>query len=287
VGWRIAFQILQVEESTNGVRFMALPFMHYQWYALLLDESIILIAAMGATWLMSRVERRRFTTFWEAPSPVLSARFSKYLLGVAVGLLLVGAYIGIIFAANGYKTGTPELHGRGIVLHGAAWVTVAAVYGMAETFLMFGYPLFTLRRSIGVSGASLLAAVLFGLRNVVWFDASVVGCSALIVQGLFLCALRFRYEDVWGVAGVYMGTVFAQNFLFSVPDGATRYTGHPRNSYLEGPFWLTGVSGGPKASLPALIVYLCALIFVVLTGWRARKQTHLSAHIVSPATYSD
>jgi uncharacterized protein len=268
--WQIAFQILKVDTPLEGSH---LPFMHYQYYALLLDESILLLAALGATWLMSRVKSEKLTTYFSATFNNAD-RLLRFLSGAAVGAVLVASYIGIIYAADGYRIGASRLHGWSIALYGAAWVGVAAVYGVADTILIFGYPLTAMRKNIGVQAASVLAAIGFVFRHILWFDASVVSFFALLVQGLLLCAIVFRYGTA-STAGVYVGSVFAQDFLFSVSDSGTSYTGHPRDSYFEGPFWLTGVSGGAKASLPALAVYLLALVVVLKISSKGRKGGEL------------
>ena len=234
--------------------------MHYEWGWLLALKTAILFSSLVSTWLMSRIENRPILGYLRASTGPTLRRFCS---GVGLGAALMAGCIGLIRACHGYEFGTPKISGWEALGYAAVWIVVATAYGVGDGIVLFGYPLFTLTRTIGFWGASVLMSLAFVLLNIVWFDASAIGFVAIFCQGLFLCATVRRSGDVATAAGLYAGVVFMQDFVFSVSDSGTLYSGHLRNAWFHGPYWLTGVSAGPKASLMALAVYSVALLLVL------------------------
>jgi hypothetical protein len=234
--------------------------MHYEWGMLLALKSAILFSSLISTWMMSRIENRPILGYLRASTGPSIRRFCS---GVGLGAALMAGCIGLIRVCHGYEFGTPEISGWEAVGYAAVWIVVATAYGVGDSIVLFGYPLFTLTRTIGFWGASVLLSLTFVLLHIVWFDANAIGFVAIFCQGLFLCASVRRSGDVATAAGLYAGIVFVQDFVFSVADSGTLYSGHLRNAWFHGPYWLTGVSAGPKASLMALAVYSVALLLVL------------------------
>ena len=77
------------------------------------------------------------------------------------------------------------------------------------------------------------------------------------------------YPGEW--IGRHAGGVFAEDFLFSLPDSGVEYTGHLSNASLHGPEWLAGGSVGAEASVVALIVFVAALLTLIF-AYRQRGQ---------------
>jgi hypothetical protein len=71
---------------------------------------------------------------------------------------------------------------------------------------------------------------------------------------------------------------FGETFLYSVPDSGVVFSGHLSNATLAGPWWLTGGSTGPEASVCDFIMLL-VFFYVFHRLYRRRPQ-----HSVSQAT---
>jgi uncharacterized protein len=236
-----------------------------QWWDFCRDvlffKGIVLVAALLATLAMARIEGRAILSFWK-----VTPNRSIYLFagGAASGFALFATVIGLIALCHGYTLGVPAMSIKEAIPAGVAWFVGATIYGVGQILILYGYPLFTLRRSIGFPLAGLLTALGFVLFNIVWFDADILGFTAILSQGIFLSLTLRKYWNLSLTAGVYSGIVFAQDFVFSVSDSGTLMPFHLRTSYHFPPNWLDGASAGPKASLMSLIVFSTASAALVV-----------------------
>jgi hypothetical protein len=236
------------------------PRMTYEvWPYLIPFKGAVLVAALTSTAVLSRIERTSIHSYWGARGGTLR----RFTSGAVVGFALFSASIGLIALWHGYSLGTAAMSARQAITAGIVWIVAATIYAVGDSIALFGYPLHTLRRWIGFAPAAVVIGLIFVLCHIVWFDASVVGFAAILTQGLFLCATMWHNSDISFTAGIYAGTVFAQDFVFSVADSGTLFALHLRNSYHHPPDWLDGASAGPKASLMSFVVYLSALIALV------------------------
>lgn len=207
-------------------------------------KGTILVAALVATLVMARIERRAILSYWRVAAKWTLRVFMR---GAVAGFALFAATIGLIAMRNGYALGIPAMSASEAFPAGAAWAFGATIYSAADTLALYGYPLFTLRRAIGFPAAALLVALGFTLYHIVWFDATVLGLAAILSQGVFLSLTLRQNWNLSLTAGTYAGIVFAQDCVFSVADSGTLMPLHLRDSYHFPPNWLDGASAGPKA----------------------------------------
>lgn len=218
-------------------------------------KGTVLVAALVSTLVMARIERRAILCYWR----VTPKRTVRVFVGGAVsGFALFAASIGLIALWHGYTLGIPAMSAGEAVAAGAAWSVGAAIYAVGDTIALYGYPLFTLRRTAGFPLAGLLVGLGFVLCHIVWFDANLVGFAAILSQGIFLSLTVRQNWNLSLTAGIYGGIVLAQDFVFSVADSGTLMPLHLRTSYHFPPNWLDGASAGPKASLMSLVVFAAA-----------------------------
>lgn len=237
------------------------PRMKYEvWPYLIAFKGAVLIAALTSTAVLSRIER---TSIHSYLGEARGATLRRFTSGAGVGFALFSASIGLSALWHGYSLGTAAMSARQAITAGILWIVAATIYAVGDSVALFGYPLYSLRRWIGFAPAAVVIGVIFVLCHIVWFDASVLGFAAILTQGLFLCATMCQNPDIRFTAGIYAGTVFAQDFVFSVADSGTLFALHLRNSYHHPPDWLDGASAGPKASLMSFVVYLSALICLI------------------------
>jgi hypothetical protein len=245
----------------------------------LLPYAALLLAATLATFVVSRLEKSQMRAYWGLVPGRVTQRFG---IGALIGFGLFASSIGLIALGRSYSFGVPALHGTQALAAAGAWVVGASLYAVAGSLALYGYPLATLRRSIGFMPAATVAALVFAFFHIVWYDATVLGFLAILSQGMFLSLTMRRGGNIAFTAGIYAGIVFAQDFVFSVADSGLLMPLHLRNSYHHPPNWLDGASAGPKASVMSLLVFACASLVLFLADRRRQPEPPQS---VSPATF--
>jgi len=177
----------------------------------------------------------------------------------------MAALVASLWLANAYSFGGLAAPAPALVRSGSLWVLIAGINGLGENLAVLGYPLATLRRMIGFWPAALLLSTLFTLGHLGNGGENAVGLASIFLQGFLLCTTVYLTGNLWLSVGLHAGGIFAEDFLFSLPDSGVVYTGHLSNALLSGPEWLTGGAVGPEASVLAAAVFFVAIIGLVVT----------------------
>src|SRR5579859_7333307 len=213
---------------------------------LFLSQSIILVSALFATWVMTRVDSLTAPREWLPWRQVFGSRFWT---GVLWGVAVVSTFMALILAFGGYRRGPPQLAGSDIIAYAALWILVSVINGIGENLAILGYPLARLSQSLGFWPAAGLVSAVFTLGHAFNPGENAIGLCSIGLQVLFLCSTIKFTGSLWFACGVHAGGIFAEDFLFSAPDSGVRYAGHLWNASLTGPPWLTGGSVGPEGSV--------------------------------------
>jgi membrane protease YdiL (CAAX protease family) len=225
----------------------------------LILESVMLAASLGAAAIMARLEGRPFGTFGLPGTGAFRARFWN---GFAWGLAMVTATILLIRLLNGFSFGELALHGAARAGYGALWLVAFVAVGLAEEFLFRGYPQFTLARGIGFWPAASVISALFAAGHLGNTGEDKAGAAGVFVFAMFLCLTLRRTGNLWFAVGLHAAFDWGETFLFSVPDSGLVAPGHLLNSSFHGPVWLTGGTVGPEGSVMVFVVLaLAAAIF--------------------------
>jgi len=190
--------------------------------------------------------------------------------GVALGVLLFSATIGILAAVGAYKvSGTNSLAVLKLPL------AVAIVSGVFEE-LMFRAILFRItEESLGSWLALGVSACLFGLVHLANPGHNVVGALSIIIEaGILLAGAYMFTRRLWICIGLHFAWNFTEAGIFGT-DVSGRHIGGLLQSTLTGPAWLTGGAFGPEASVVAILLCLVAGVAFIVASVRR-------GHVVPP-----
>jgi uncharacterized protein len=214
--------------------------------------SLSAVSAFLAAFIMSRIEKRRLTSYG---IPVTGAFGKLFWSGVIWGFGMLTLEMLIIHALGGFAFGGFALRGATLVHYAAAWAVNFVLVGINEEFTFRGYPQFTLTAGIGFWPTAVLLSVLFGCVHLFNPNEGWVGALSVFVFGMFACLTLKRTGNLWFAIGFHAAGDYAETFVYSVPDSGYVATGHLLNSTLHpGPRWLTGGSIGPEGSVFAFVL---------------------------------
>jgi membrane protease YdiL (CAAX protease family) len=214
-------------------------------------------------------ERRPFSTVGlEAQS-----RLKKYLVGLAIGFLMLAATIGMMALAGTveFDPSADRPIGVGVVVGVMLMLAGFLVQGGAEEILWRGWLVQVLGARyvpwIGLLASSLLFAGLHG-------STSIVANLNLVLFAAFL-AFYYLYEgSIWGAMGWHATWNWAQASFFGITLSGAFETEHSlMNLRPTGSPLLSGGDFGPEASLFCTAVFLMGLVILALLSKRSAGRT--------------
>lgn len=224
----------------------------------LLEECLLLGAALLPALFLSKIEGRRFASYG---LPAHGAFGKQFWLGVAWGLAAITLLLLVMRGIGVFYFGNLAIHGGRVLKFAAFWGVVFLVVGLYEDFLFRGYSLITSAEAIGFWPAALLLSFAFGFIHLGNRGESWVGALGATFIGLFFCLTLRRTGTLWFAVGMHAAWDWGESFLYSVPDSGQVAPGHLLRSSFHGPRWLTGGSVGPEGSV-LVFVLIAAMWFV-------------------------
>ena len=234
----------------------------------ILDDLQALILALIATWIMARIERRRFADYG---IPVRHAFGRDFWVGLAWGIGSTSLLVGLIAAFGGYRILGLAIHGGTLWYFLVLWILANLLIGFAEEVQFRGYLLATLTDGIGFWAAATLLSIGFGALHYFlkpherWEDFASTG-----LLGLFVCLTLRRTGSLAFAIGFHAAFDFANLFLWSGQNAGEYAVGHLLETRWPGPDWLTGGLLGPEASRMAFVVIF--LMFVIFNRLYPQKK---------------
>jgi hypothetical protein len=226
---------------------------------LLVQEAILMYAAMGAAAIMGLLERRPFGIYGLPGTAAFGARFWQ---GILWGLGMITAMILLIRLLGGFSLGDLALHGPELWKYAGLWGIVFLCVGLFEEFGFRGYVLFTLASGVDFWPAATTLSAAFGLLHLGNGGEDRVGALSVFVIAMFFCLTLRRTGNLWFAVGMHAAFDWGETFLFSAPNSGLVAPGHLLNSTFHGPVWLTGGTVGPEGSVMAFaVVAIAAVIF--------------------------
>ncbi|HTC57250.1 MAG TPA: CPBP family intramembrane glutamic endopeptidase [Candidatus Sulfotelmatobacter sp.] len=223
----------------------------------ILDELQTVIEVVAATWIMARIERRRFSDYG---IPVRNAFGRYFWVGIAWGGVSTSLLVGLIAVFGGYRILGLAIHGSALWYFSAVWVVANLLIGFAEELQFRAYLLTTLADGIGFWAAAILLSVGFGALHYFfkpherWEDFASTG-----LLGLFVCLTLRRTGSLAFAIGFHAAFDFANLFVWSGQNAGEYAVGHLLETVWPGAQWLTGGQLGPEASWMVFVVI--ALMF--------------------------
>lgn len=216
------------------------------------SEAAAFLLVCLATWIMSKIERRKFSAYG---LPFQRVFGKNLLIGVSSGFLAIQGTLLIMFLMHGFRITGLALHGSAIASSMLAWALAFVVVGLCEEFLCRGYLQYTLANGIGFWPAAFVVAGLFGFGHSFNANETLVGSVSTALFSLLFCLFLRRTGNLWVPVGFHAGWDWGQTF-YGVPDsGMLPYHGVCHSAF-SGPSWLTGGVVGPEASLLTPIALL-------------------------------
>lgn len=193
------------------------------------------------------------------------------LTGVAVGVLLASATIGLMALFGGYRvTGWGSLSGALAVIG-----TMMAV-AIAEEVLFRAIIFRLVQNHWGTWLALVVSSALFGLIHLLNPGATLWGVLAISVEaGLMLGAAYVATGSLWLSIGLHFGWNVAIVALFGTVTSGSEVAGSLVSATTSGPDWLSGGAFGPEASVFAIAVCTIASIILLRTAQRRGRMISL------------
>jgi uncharacterized protein len=227
------------------------------WFQLL-EECLLLVAALMPALFLGKLEGRRFGTYG---LPLRGTFGKQFWLGAVWGLLAITLLLLVMRGVGVFHFGRLVLHGMRVLKFAAFWGAVFLVVGLYEDFLFRGYSLFTFAKAIGFWPAAILLSFAFGFIHLRNSDESWIGALAAACIGLFFCLTLRRTGTLWFAIGMHAAWDWGESFLYSVPDSGQVAPGHLMHSSFHGARWLTGGPVGPEGSV--LVFVVIAVLWVL------------------------
>ncbi len=232
------------------------------------DELQTLIQALLATWVMARIEHRRFFSYG---IPVRNAFGYDFWVGLGWGLASTSLLVGLIATFGGYHILGLAIHGSALWYLTGLWIVANLLIGFSEEILFRGYFLTTFADGIGFWAAAIVLSIGFGALHYLvkpherWEDFASTG-----LLGLFMCLTLRRTGSLAFAIGFHAAFDFANLFVWSGQNAGVYAVGHLLETRWQGPQWLTGGFLGPEASW--MIFVVIALMFVIFDRRYPQKK---------------
>jgi hypothetical protein len=301
-GWSLAIYCLIVAACLTIVQFTAKaihaylrhgkpqsPFAaHNQIFApgpRILQEVILLLCALLAAWIMSRIEKRPFGEYGLGGN---SRRLPQFIQGfcwgfVFISLLILGLYLGHYIVLTGFL-----LHGFRALEYALAWMIFFLLVGVFEEFFFRGYIQYTLARGIGYG------AVGFWISAIVWnfgfgfvhsnnSGESPIGLFQAGFIGLIFCLSLWYTRSLWWAIGAHATWDWGESYFYGTADSGMLVKGHLLGSHPQGGLLMSGGATGPEGSAISIVVAMLIALVIWVTLRRERDKSTRQA-LVNPLT---
>jgi len=240
----------------------------------LFSEGALCLAALLATFVMSKIERRPMARFGFGGVK----RLSQFLQGIFWGVACLSLLVAILHLTGHLQFDGRLLTNAAALRYGLLWLLGFLFVAGFEESLMRGYLQSTIGR--GLAGlfparyrhaasfwsAAIILSALFGASHGSNPGESPFGLVAAGLAGLVFCLALYRTGSLWWAIGFHVSWDWAQSFLYGVADSGTMVQGHLYATHPIGSALLSGGSTGPEGSIyliPALAVAVAAILFTL------------------------
>ena len=284
VGWRVlVFVVLYVllDWATNALlnRFASLSTTPpIPSYVAIIRESSALLVVLCTTWLMARMEGRRFASFgYESDH-----RIGRIFFGIAWGFLSLSVLVGLMWMGGFLIFQGISLHGSIAWREAAVWALVFLMIGILEESVFRGYLQHTLSGSIGFWWAAFVVSGAFILWHTRNEGETVLGLLSTGAGSLAFSLSLWYTRSLWWAIGFHAGWDWGQSYFYGTPDSGKVTQGHLLSTRASGaPLW-SGGTVGPEGSaflLPLLLLLILGMWFWwgVLQKGIARRSPEIDA----------
>lgn len=244
------------------------------------NEGILALATLLATWIMSKIERRGRSYGF------VSANISKrFVSGLAWGLILISVLVLTLWKGGWLVVERRLLFGPEVFRYGALWLIAFSLVGVFEESLTRGFLLYTLTRglarfyawafktrhgvTLGFWTAAIFLSTIFFLGHTGNPGESPIGLLAVFAAGMFFCLSIWRTGSIWWAIGMHAAWDWGQSYLYGVADSGLMTQHHLLATHPQGTLMLSGGTTGPEGSILVLAVLALGslvILFVLPQG---------------------
>jgi membrane protease YdiL (CAAX protease family) len=248
------------------------------------SEALTFGFVLLVTWIMSRVEHRRFGEYGLGGNSRRWPQLAQGLISgfAALTLLIAALYLGHWISFNGFL-----LHGAGAILkNGALWLLAFIFVGFFEEFFFRGYLQFTLARGIGFGAIGFfIAAALFnfsfGFVHGSNPGESPIGLFTAGLIGFVFCISLWFTRSLWWAIGFHATWDWGESFFYGTADSGGVSQGRLLDTHPQGKLLLSGGPTGPEGSV------LCLVVIVLIAIWvwfslRHERSKSTNQSLVNP-----
>ncbi|MGC8521331.1 MAG: CPBP family intramembrane glutamic endopeptidase [Steroidobacteraceae bacterium] len=220
-----------------------------------LNESVFLVSALFATWVMSWLEGRPMSDIgFKRPN-----RWRDLTGGFLVGFGMLSVLVGALVALGFARLQAPTV-GHGTALgYALAWLAAMLLVGCFEESAFRGYLLTVLRERYGFWPAALAVTVLFMAAHGLNVGENPTGLATVAVVSVLFCLAIRRTGALWWVIGCHAAWDWAESYFFGSADSGERSVGHLLTLRPLGNIYLSGGRDGPEGSVLCLAVLFLAI----------------------------
>lgn len=200
-------------------------------------------------------------------------RARQFLVGLATGLVLITAVIGVLALLGDYAAGPLLLSAGQIVKYGGLYVVTMLFVAMGEESIFRGYGLTQLSRVISFWPAAVLSSFVFGAGHLANVGMTVVGGASVALAGLMLAYSFKRTGALYYACGFHAAWDGGSTFLFGAVAVGLRLPDTMFRAQIHGPVWLTGGSAGPIGGALGIVAFLLAIGVVTACFPRGKTAT--------------
>jgi hypothetical protein len=238
------------------------------------------LAALFATWVMSKIERRPISTYGLGGG----RKLWLFLTGLGWGLVCY-----LLLALTLWSSGLLVFDGRlllggDILRYGTIWLFGFLTCGLSYEYFFRGYLQYTLTR--GLSGfcqqalktrhsaalgfwiAAAITSLLFAFLSMMPGEPPMAFVS-LGLFGMVACLSLWRTGSLWWVIGFHMAWDWTQSFLFGAADSGERVQHRLLATHPAGRPIFSGGTTGPECSIfivPTLALVVLIILFALPRG---------------------
>jgi hypothetical protein len=236
-----------------------------------LENVVILIAALGATVLMTRTVNRKPVA--AAGLGLHHATLRDLGAGALLGfLMMTGIYLLEIGLGFGVTTG------RGLSTGDALWV-VAGGFGwfaagaLGEELLFRGYPFQTLIQAVTFLPATLIMAGVFAAAHAQNPHMTVLSALNVALAGVLFSIAYMKTRSLWLPFGIHWAWNFCQTTLYGFPGSGLAPGSHALViTEATGPAWITGGAFGPEGGILSTLALMIATWYVLKAAYLAAPE---------------
>ena len=279
LGWRLVL-FLALTAAVAALVGAVLP------AGLLTGSAALLVGSVVGGWALLALDGRPPAALG---FPLGRATLADSAGGLALGIVVALAVVGLMAAAGGLRWATEEGTPAAWLLGAGGALLFLALPAAAEEALLRGYPLQALAEAWGPWWALGLTAAVFGVLHLLNPRVTAIGTLNVAAAGVFLGIVYLRTASLWWATGAHLGWNWAHGYLADVPVSGLELMDAPLYEGLVlGPAWLGGGSFGPEGSLLATLVLAAACAGCWRAGWLspspgARAARPLALRLAAPA----